>query len=156
MLSLLLALSLSVQSSPSGTARMNANTSAPVQVFIPGSLVAGAGGSPSTVKVKGLETPGRSLSTEICKVRYTVSDRQGKALMVYPGNQTACAQVLLSINTTRGVWKELPLDLERIRKARLVQGTYLFSVQIYLGETKNGRRQDLPAVVSNTATLRVK
>lgn len=153
---LLLALSLLVAGGHSEAAGVSMKTNAPVQLFIPNLLIADAAGSHSVVKVKGLETPGRSLATETCRIRYTVFDQQGKSLLLYPNNQTACVQVLLSVNTKRGVWQEFPLDLGQIQKARLVPGTYWFSVHIYLSEIGNGKRQDLPVVVSNTATLRVK
>jgi len=133
-----------------------ASMTPPVQVFIPSTLVATASGPTLTVKAKGLETPGRNLATAICKIRYTVFDRQGKALLMYPNSQTICAEVLLSVNTKRGVWQQFPLDLGQIRKAGLAPGRYLLSVHIAMSENQNGEAPDLPVVVSNTANLQVK
>ncbi|MCD0168968.1 hypothetical protein [Deinococcus sp. 23YEL01] len=132
------------------------NMTPPVQVFIPSALVATTSGPSLTVKVKGLETPGRNLSTAICKIRYTVFDLQGKALLMYPNSQTICAEVLLSVNTKRSVWQQFPLDLGQIRKAGVTPGNYLLSVHVVMSENQRGESRDLPIVVSNTAKLQVK
>ncbi|MVN87390.1 hypothetical protein GO986_11485 [Deinococcus sp. HMF7620] len=133
-----------------------ANRPALVQVFIPGVVEPGAQDSLLTVKVKGLESPGRFLLTGICQVRYTVFDRQGRALMMYPNQQTFCADVGLSVNTARGTWQTFKSPLSPIREAGLPPGKYLLLVQIVLIDTASGRALDLPAIVSNTANLWVR
>ncbi len=118
---------------------------APAQLFLPGTLSAT---QPSvTLRVKGLESPGRSLLTGLCQVRYTVFDRQGRALLGYPNRAIICAQVGLGVNTA---WGAFTLGLSPVRAARLPAGTYLMTahVQAQDGDTR-------VTLVSNTAALRV-
>lgn len=121
---------------------------APAHLFLPGTLTATQ--PRVTLRVKGLESPGRSLTTGQCQVRYTVFDRQGRALLGYPDRSTRCAEVGLGVNTTRDAWGAFTLDLSPVRAARLPAGTYLMTahVQAQAGNTRL-------TLVSNTATLRV-
>ncbi|MDK2011729.1 MULTISPECIES: hypothetical protein [unclassified Deinococcus] len=121
---------------------------APVQLFLPGALTATQ--PRVTLRVKGLETPGRSLMTGLCQVRYTVFDRQGRALIGYPNRSTLCAEVGLGMNTVRGTWGAVTLDLSPVRAAKLPAGTYLMTAHIQAQD--GGNRLTL---VSNTAALRV-
>ena len=95
-------------------------------------------------------SPGRSLTTGRCQVRYTVFDRQGRALLGYPDRSTPCAEVRLGVHTARGAWGAFTLDLSPVRAARLPAGTYLMTahVQAQAGNTRL-------TLLSNTATLRV-
>lgn len=121
---------------------------APAQLSLPGTLSATQ--SRVTLRVKGLESPGRSLTTGLCQVRYTVFDRQGRALLGYPNRGTLCAEVGLGMNTARGVWGAFTLDLSPVRAARLPAGTYLMTAHV-LAWDRNTRL----ILASNTATLRV-
>lgn len=121
---------------------------ASAQLFLPGTLSATQ--SHVTLRVKGLESPGRSLTTGLCQVRYTVFDRQGRALLGYPNRGTLCAEVGLGMNTARGVWGAFTLDLSPVRAARLPAGTYLMTAHV-LAWDRNTRL----IVASNTAALRV-
>lgn len=121
---------------------------APAQLFLPGTLSATQ--PRVSLRVKGLESPGRSLMTGLCQVRYTVFDRQGRALLGYPNRGILCAEVGLGVNTARGAWGAFTLDLSPVRAARLPAGTYLMTAHIQAQD--GGNRVTL---VSNTATLRV-
>jgi len=121
---------------------------APAQLFLPGTLSATQ--SRVTLRVKGLEAPGRSLTTGLCQVRYTVFDRQGRALLGYPNRETLCAEVGLGMNTARGVWGAFTLDLSPVRAARLPAGTYLMTAHVLAWD-----RSTRLILASNTAALRV-
>lgn len=121
---------------------------ASAQLFLPGTLSAT---QPSvSLRVKGLESPGRSLMTGLCQVRYTVFDRQGRAVLGYPNRSTPCAEVGLGVNTARGAWRAFTLDLSPVRAAKLPAGTYLITAHL---QAQDGGTQ--VTLVSNTATLRV-
>lgn len=121
---------------------------APAHLFLPGLVTSTQ--SHVILRVKGLDTPGRSLTTGLCQVRYTVFDRQGRALLGYPNRGTLCAEVGLGVNTARGAWGAFTLDLSPVRAARLPAGTYLMTAHI---QVQNGGAR--VTLVSNTATLRV-
>lgn len=121
---------------------------APAQLFLPGLVMSTQ--PRVTLRVKGLDTPGRTLLTGLCQVRYTVFDRQGRALLGYPTPATPCPEVGLGVNTARGAWGAFTLDLSPVRAARLPAGTYLMTAHV-LAWDRNTR----VTLVSNTAALRV-
>lgn len=125
---------------------------APVQLFIPGRITVGTPAQVLTVKLKGLETPGRQFSTSPCQVRFTVFDRQGRALLTSPNAQTACAEVLMGFSSKKGQWSSFKLNLSEIRKAGLAAGKYMILVHIRANLGDNPRAT-MPVLVSNTATL---
>ncbi|WP_155297815.1 hypothetical protein [Deinococcus kurensis] len=121
---------------------------APAQLFLPGLVTSTQ--PRITLRVKGLDTPGRTLLTGLCQVRYTVFDRQGRALLGYPNRSTRCAEVGLGVNTARGAWGAFTLDLSPVCAARLLAGTYLMTAHI---QAQNGGAR--VTLASNTAALRV-
>ncbi|GGK86596.1 hypothetical protein [Deinococcus radiotolerans] len=97
-----------------------------------------------------MDTPGRSLTTGLCQVRYSVFDRQGRPLLGYPTRSTLCAEVGLGVNTARAAWGAFTLDFSPVRAARLPAGTYLMTAHV------QAKDQGTPVpLMSNTAALRV-
>ncbi|MVN86433.1 hypothetical protein GO986_06605 [Deinococcus sp. HMF7620] len=134
-----------------------ATAQGPVQLFIPGRIVVQGTSAPVlTIKVKGLENSSRIIYVEPCQVRFTVFDRTGTALLMYPNAKTLCAQRQIGFNTARGVWSELPLPLAEISKANLQQGRYIIHVHMRATTEQGSKQRALPLLVSNTATLEVK
>jgi len=125
----------------------------PVVLFIPGRITLG-GTSELIVKVKGLETPGQSLFTSPCRVRYTVFTRDGKGVLLYPRAGTLCADIAYGCSTLRGAWKQFSLDFHWVNRANLPSGVYWLTASIVASE-RMGSLTRLPAFVSNTARLEI-
>jgi hypothetical protein len=125
----------------------------PVILFIPGRITIGST-SELIVRVKGLETPGRSLFTSPCQIKYTVFTRDGKGVLLYPKAGTLCADIAYGFSTRRGAWKQFSLDLRWVKQANLPTGTYWITASIAASE-QMGSSARLPAFVSNTAQLQI-
>jgi hypothetical protein len=125
----------------------------PAALFIPGRIALHSA-SELVVRMKGLESPGRSLFTSPCQIRYTVFTRDGKGVFMYPKTGTICPDVAYGFSTRRGKWEQFALDLRWAKRANLPSGKYWIIASIVASE-KMGGVVRLPAFVSNTARLEI-